>query len=339
MPLKTNEIYYGDCLDLMQEIPDSRIDLILTDPPYYKIRKESWDRQWSSSDKFLQWLNSVFIQFQRVLKGNGSLYCFTSSQMAPQVEGLMAQKFRILNRIIWVKPPYVTREKQIKKEDLRRYLPITENIIFAEQFNSEYEAQIDRLKGFIFEPLRKYLVDEWKKAGLKNRDAKEATGSFMNRHYFSQSQWTLPTEEKYNQLKEFANRKKKDNFLKGYEDLRREYEDLRRPFNLPPTGPHVDVWNFQASFPGDSNRHPCEKPVKLLSHIIQTSSQENALILDCFAGTGNTGIACRRWNRNFILIEKEPRYYKIARRRLQAERNLFNKKIRVDLIEEAQGLG
>ena len=45
---------------------------------------------------------------------------------------------------------------------------------------------------------------------------------------------------------------------------------------------------------------------------------EGALVLDPYAGSGTTGVACINTNRQFILIEKDPDYYEIARKRIEA---------------------
>jgi len=62
--------------------------------------------------------------------------------------------------------------------------------------------------------------------------------------------------------------------------------------------------------------HPTQKPVKLIERIIKISSNENDVILDPFAGSGTTGVACKNLNRNFILIEKEQEYIDIINNRL-----------------------
>jgi site-specific DNA-methyltransferase (adenine-specific) len=62
--------------------------------------------------------------------------------------------------------------------------------------------------------------------------------------------------------------------------------------------------------------HPTQKPVALFEYLIKTYTNEGALVLDNCAGSGTTGVACKNINRNFILIEKEPEYYKIANQRI-----------------------
>ena len=63
--------------------------------------------------------------------------------------------------------------------------------------------------------------------------------------------------------------------------------------------------------------HPTEKPVELLKIFIEMSSKENEIVLDPFAGTGSTLIACKFLKRNFIGIEINPEYCKIAEQRLK----------------------
>jgi len=62
--------------------------------------------------------------------------------------------------------------------------------------------------------------------------------------------------------------------------------------------------------------HGAEKPVELLKYLIGNSSVEGEVVIDPFAGSGSTGVACKELDRNFILIEKEPKWYNLALRRL-----------------------
>lgn len=64
-------------------------------------------------------------------------------------------------------------------------------------------------------------------------------------------------------------------------------------------------------------QHPTQKPVKLFEYLIKTYSNEGDMVLDCTAGSGTTGMACKNTNRNYILIEKEEKYYEIIKERLK----------------------
>lgn len=65
--------------------------------------------------------------------------------------------------------------------------------------------------------------------------------------------------------------------------------------------------------------HPTQKPIQLMERIITIFSNENDLVLDCFAGSGSTGVAAKNLNRDFIMIEKDNKYHKIILNRLSVE--------------------
>lgn len=65
--------------------------------------------------------------------------------------------------------------------------------------------------------------------------------------------------------------------------------------------------------------HPTQKPEKLLEIIIRASSNENNIVLDPFFGTGTTGCVAQRLNRNWIGIEKETGFIKLAKERLKKD--------------------
>ena len=62
--------------------------------------------------------------------------------------------------------------------------------------------------------------------------------------------------------------------------------------------------------------HPTQKPVELMEYLIKTYTNENEMVLDNCMGSGSTGVACQNLNRNFIGIEKEAKYFEIARKRI-----------------------
>lgn len=62
--------------------------------------------------------------------------------------------------------------------------------------------------------------------------------------------------------------------------------------------------------------HPTQKPVDLLEYLIKTYTDEGDIVLDNCMGSGSTGVACKNLNRDFIGIEKEEKYYKIASERI-----------------------
>jgi len=67
------------------------------------------------------------------------------------------------------------------------------------------------------------------------------------------------------------------------------------------------------------NNHPTVKPIKLMEYLVKLVSKENAKVLDPFMGSGTTGIACKKLNREFIGIEREEDYIKIAEARISSQ--------------------
>jgi site-specific DNA-methyltransferase (adenine-specific) len=313
------ELLHGDCLERMRELPDCSVDACVTDPPYFRVKNEAWDRQWDEADQFISWIGQLCEQWYRVLKPNGSLYVWASPKMAARVEVEIGRRFNVLNRIRWVKA--AGWHQKAEKEALRSYLSPWEECIFAEHYGADniakgeagYEAKCDELRGFVFEPLRSYLDGERIAAGFDRKKCDDACGNQMSKHYFSRVQWTLPTAENYAKLRAAFGA---EYLRREYEDLRREYEDLRRPFLVSAAVPYTDVWHFPTvkAYPG---KHPCEKPVEMLRHIISASTRPDAVVLDCFMGSGSTGEACKLEGRRFIGIERDPDYFEAARKRME----------------------
>ena len=69
----------------------------------------------------------------------------------------------------------------------------------------------------------------------------------------------------------------------------------------------------------DERVHPTQKPTELLQRLLQDYSKPGDLVLDCFMGSGSTGVACVRENRDFVGIERDENYYQIAKTRIEQE--------------------
>ena len=321
------QLHHGDCLEVMATMADNSVDAIVTDPPYFKVKSEWWDRQWDKPAEFLAWLDQVAEQWQRILKPNGSLYCFASSKMAARVEVMLGGRFCVLANITWTKPNepgYDGWHKKCSKDALRQWYPMSERLIFCEHYGADniakgeagYGAKCDELRGFVFEPLRAYLDGERQKAGITPRQVNEYTNTQMAGHWFTQVQWALPTAKHYANLRQLFNANGDEYLRREYEYLRREYEDLRRPFAVSADVPYTDVWTFPTvqHYPG---KHPCEKPAAMLEHIIAASTRPGAVVLDCFAGSGATLLAAKSLGRFPIGIEIDDHWVQVAKARLE----------------------
>jgi precorrin-6B methylase 2 len=69
------------------------------------------------------------------------------------------------------------------------------------------------------------------------------------------------------------------------------------------------------------NNHPTVKPIQLFSYLVTLGSRKDDVVLDPFAGSGTTGIACVFSERNYILIEREKEYFKIMEARIKKAKN------------------
>ena len=69
---------------------------------------------------------------------------------------------------------------------------------------------------------------------------------------------------------------------------------------------------------GKQKKHPTQKPVELLEYLIKTYTNEGDTVLDNCMGSGTTGVACKNLNRNFIGMELDEEYFKIAQNRIES---------------------
>ncbi|MFM2053910.1 MAG: Vibrio phage vB VpaM [Pseudomonadota bacterium] len=354
---KNATLYCGDCADVIPSLPT--VDLVCTDPPYFRVKGDYWDNEWDQPRAFLDWMGSVVDMLTDRLASNGSLYLFASPAMAGRVEVEIMQRLHVLNHLVWRKgSPGMRSTSQGNKADkasLRAWWPESERIIFAEHYNSDniargessYIRACDELRGFVFEPIRAYLDNERARAGVSAAEVNKATGTQTAGHWFTRVQWALPTERHYLTMRQLfterlqaqdlttdhaALRREYDDLateyeaLRGqYDDLKAEFESLRRPFDATGTPQWSDVWEFDPvpAYPG---KHPCEKPMPLLAQVIVSSSRPGALVLDAFMGSGSTGHAALSLGRRFIGIERDPAIFEQACQRIafcQAQSSLF----------------
>ncbi|MCT2388778.1 DNA methyltransferase [Erwinia pyrifoliae] len=334
--LSSCELVNADSLVYIKTLPDNSVDLIATDPPYYRVKNCAWDRQWDTVTDYLAWLDEFLAEFWRVLKPSGSLYLFCGSKLAADTEILVRQRMQVLSAITWAKPHGAWLRQN--KASLRAFFPATERIIFAGHYGAEgfakgqtgYASKCAVLKGDVFAPLTDYFITARASLGVTAKEINEATGRQMCSHWFSRSQWQLPNREQYESLQRlFASIAKAkglhstlDNDYSGlaenytnlqqdygllrkqFDELRQQYEALRRPFSVTADVPYTDVWTFRpvASYAG---KHPCEKPADLMEHIITSSSRPGDTVADFFMGSGATVKAALKLGRKAIGVELE----------------------------------
>lgn len=80
------------------------------------------------------------------------------------------------------------------------------------------------------------------------------------------------------------------------------------------------ILDFSVAGNADSGLHPTQKPVALMEYLIRTYTQEGETVLDNCMGSGTTGVACANTGRRFIGIERDDKYFAIAKARIEAAR-------------------
>jgi site-specific DNA-methyltransferase (adenine-specific) len=335
MPIEHNlndcQLFHGDCLEVLLKISDNSVDLIATDPPYFGVKKNDWDNQWPDVESFLAWLDDVLFQFFRVLKPTGSLYLFCSPQLSAETEMLIKQRFDVLNHIVWAKPSGMFMRHC--KENLRSFAAKTERVIFAQHYNADgfakgavgYYQKKEQAKQNAFAPIIEYFKQARIDLKVPAKAINEATGTQMCSHWFSESQWKLPTQEQYEKLQmlfaEYANNQlnplyrdyddvvhEVTGLTVDYDALKEQFELARRYFKVSAQVQYTDVWDFKVvqPYPG---KHVCEKPAAMMEHIISTSSRPGDVVLDAFLGSGSTAKAALKLGRKVIGIEFEEETY------------------------------
>ena len=311
------KLYKGDCLEVMKDIPDKSINLVLIDPPY-NIGKAKWDK-WETVNEYVEFMGKVFLEIQRVLKDNGSFYFFHNDmvQIAQLMEWIRLNSDFIFNSFaIWDKGDFraLSWKNPSEKNNLRSWFNTCEYCLYYTFQDETGLKMIDKKYVMPKNPFRNEIINARNKVGLSTIQVAEL-GNFYGKvnHGGSVSNWekgsNIPTKEQYEKMKTFLP------LQREYEELRQEYEELRYTHNLDKN--HNNVWTSNER--NNGKLHPTQKPIDILERIIKTSSNENDVVLDCFMGSGSTGVACKRTNRSFIGIELDDNYFEIAKKRIEEE--------------------
>lgn len=325
-------LYHGDCLDVLPQL-NVTADVLLTDPPYFKVKEDEWDNQWDKAHEFLTWLGAFLDAAKPLLAPHASVWVFASPAMTSSVERLIGERFRVLNSIRWLKPSGTHNRMDVTS--LRSYVSAWEGLILAEQMGDAYQDMSDVLHKLVYGPIGRYLETERERAGLTRRQVAARLTGYKNEDSANANifNWELGknliSERDYESMRTALNgaylsrpyedlRREYQSLRTTYEALRREHENLRRPFQIHHYAASTDVWTYER-VRTLTGRHPCEKPVGMLRHMIETSSRPGQLILDPFAGSGSTLEAAKHTGRKAIGIEKDARYCRQIANRLSQD--------------------
>jgi DNA modification methylase len=315
-----NLVHLIDCMEFMKGLPDNSYDLAIVDPPY-NIGKAEWDK-WKTIDDYVDFMTEFFIQLQRVLKQNASMYFFHNdfNQMA-KIQAKIDKKtdFILKQFIIWNKRYFLSKNKgyfdgYVQMDNLRNYQKLAEYICF---YTFQDETGLSKIMGNCVYPIRDYIRSEIMKAKgeINFKKINKILGVATNGGGVASAVLSLKkttpafiTKDHYLILKSWLNEKNE------YEFLRKEYEELRYYFyNRKKCH---SVWEFEIC----SSWHPTPKPIPLIKNILLHSARPGGIVFNPFNGSENIRIACHDMGFDFEGCELDADYW-------QAQEDRYKKHI------------
>ena len=288
------ELYNADCLIKLKDFSDNFFDLTIADPPYWKVVSEKWDYQWRTEQDYIEWSKKWITEVYRTLRIGGTFYLFgyfrTLVNLMPFLQeiGFSLRQQIIINKGIKAVAGRATKNYKI-------FPNVTESILFLTKDNISFS--------------RNFLKSRQKDIGLSSKEINEALGVKSN----GGGMWSIytgknvceqfPTQDLWHKLQKIL-------------QFNIPYKTIAQTFN-PEMGV-TDVWN-DIDFYEEKRYHPTQKPLKLINRLVRASSNKGDKVLDPFAGSGSTGIACQNLNRKFIGIEINENYFNLAKERIGIE--------------------
>ncbi len=308
----------GDCLIESDKIESGSVDLILTDLPYGTVKdiknvnhgmsgKCEWDEVIDT--------NEVYKVANRILRKNGKMVLFAQQPFTNELINKAIPNIPFCYSMIWEKDHFANA-LTAKKAPLNYY----EDVLIFSKMHQKHDFEGKH-------PLRDYFKIIMDYIGLNLKQINTKLGHRRAEHtfYINSTQYGLCTEKTYLELIEVFNIDKVNEFktfaeLKGIDNqyrtdlLKQMNEQYPSTFNLWEGKKYKsNILKYKKDYDG---HHPTQKPVLLLEDLIKTFSNENDLVVDLTMGSGSTGVACKNTSRNFIGIEMDEDYFKIAEQRI-----------------------
>jgi len=301
-----SEVFNEDVFETMKRIETGSINLIICDGPYFKICG-SFDWAFKTMQEWIDWHILLRDEFDRIMADNGSLFIFGDEKNIAYLQVEFDKKFNLLNSIIYRK----VNAMSVKGLDgFNSFPPITERILFYDK--GENKTGLEMIKKIMPNPFAEYLREEFKKAGIANREIAALFPSASGGLTGCVSNWlngdNIMTKDQYLKIRQHLNN---EYLREEYEDLREEYEDLRRPFNNQFRLTDVIDAKLKSSF------HPTTKDGAVIEKLILTTTKENDLIFSPFLGSGTDRIAAHNTKRQIISCELDKNYFDQAEARYQ----------------------
>ena len=281
-----NQVILGDSLVELDRIEDKSINLICIDPPY-NIGKDEWDYR----EDYYEFMNNIFIKLESKLKDNGSFFFFHNDfRMMAELDRLVQKNtsFVFRNFIVWNKrfdgsPKKGFLDGFIVRGGLNSFNKMAEYMMFY-TFDNSWKLKEERTKRNVVQ----MTIGE---------EILSRTGGLTGWYSNIEMGKNYPTEETIKPITKHLGL--------TIDDIVPKFRNQKK---------HHSVWNYDL----DAKKvgHITPKPVGLIENIILHTTDENDVVLDCFAGAGSTAVACKNLNRNFIMIEREKKYCDIIEKKL-----------------------
>ena len=323
----TATLYHARAEEVYPHIEPGSVSMVWGDGPY-ALGKGEWDKM--GMDGLADWYAPHIEAWGRVCAPSATVYLWNTAEGWARIDPVMRAAgwtFRAL--ITWDKG-IASLAGRIDTESLQTWPDTTEVCGFYQREPNE----VDLWNTYgATHPTRLYLERARVARGLSLGEIDQALGTAdMARHWFTWSQWCLPSKERYEQLRRLLPeltrpldvlRREKDAVWSAF---RAEWARLRVPFTCP-VGVS-NVWSHpqvsgRERLMIDGETHPCQKPLAFASRAILASTRPGDTILDPFAGTNRIAVACRRLppdeRRHAIGIEMEQRWLDAVRPSLVAD--------------------
>lgn len=301
------ELWQGDCLELMKNIPDGSVDLVLTDPPYGTMKgiddKHDWDTILDTQ--------TMFAEISRILRRNGKCVLFCQEPYSSHLITNVPPSMLFCYRGIWL--------KNCSGNSLMAKTAMTSRFEdFCVFTNKETNGGLHKITSKItdlvmtigFDKFAKIMLGEGRYKNLSS--AKIATHKKIHLDGWNDYDSNPFDEKMYRYLEtQIEMPYTFDEYFSIVADYK---ERTRSVFNLWQGGKSKS--NVLEYAKDNDGYHPTQKPVKLLEDLIKTYSNEGNIVLDFTMGSGSTGVACINTNRRFIGIELNEGYFNIAKQRI-----------------------
>lgn len=287
------EVIKGDCIEELAKLAEKSVDLVIADPPYWKVIGEKWDYQWRTEKDYIEWSLKWIKEVSRSLRYGGTFYLFgyfrTLALLVPYFDEM---ELDLRQQILVDKGMRAVSGRATKK--YRMFPNTTESILFITKENRKF--------------VKPFLKERQRALGMSAKEINEALGVKSN----GGGMWSIYTGK--NVCEQFPT-EKTWNKLQKVLDFELPYEKVAQTFN-PQMG-LTDIWR-DIDFYKEKRVHSTQKPLKLIKRLIKASSNEGDLIVDPFGGSGSTALASFQLNRKFVTIEKDENYYNSIIQRIAA---------------------